>query len=83
MDSVARPDGTDIWTIETAAGLALGTIERRPDGFLIVPAVASPLGDLEPLPYVSLERALEGVGAHLQGTCSLTEARAGRASSTP
>jgi hypothetical protein len=82
MDSVARPDGPDLWTIVTTGGMALGAIEKRPDGFFIVPVASSPLGDLDPLPYISLERALEGVGAHLQGNCALDEARPGRAPPT-
>jgi hypothetical protein len=75
MDSVAYPGGPDIWTLETAGGIALGAIERRPDGFVIVPVASAQLGDLDPLPYVSLEAALKGVGAHLQGTCTLSKAR--------
>ncbi len=75
MDSVARPDGPDLWTLETTDGIALGAIEQRPDGFFIVPVASAQLGDLDPLPYISLEAALEGVGAHLQGTCTLREDR--------
>ncbi len=83
MDSVAYPTGSDIWTLETTGGIALGAIEKRPDGFVIVPVASSPLGDLDPLPYVSLEAALEGAGAHLQGSCTLSEARSGRSAAAP
>ncbi len=75
MDSVAYPTGSDIWTLETTDGIALGAIERRLDGFVIVPVPSAQLGDLDPLPYMSLEAALDGIGAHLQGTCTLSEAR--------
>ena len=75
MDSVAYPTGSGIWALETTDGSALGAIERRPDGFVIVPIASAALGDLDPLPYVSLEAALDGIGAHLQGTCTLSEAR--------
>ena len=75
MDSVAYPTGSGIWALETTDGITLGAVERRPDGFVIVPVASAPLGDLDPLPYMSLQAALDGVGAHLQGTCTLSEAQ--------
>lgn len=83
MDSIACPAGPDIWSLESTDGIVLGAIERRPDGFFIVPVPSAQLGDLDPLPYVSLEAALEGVGAHLQGICTLSEAEPGRGAGAP
>ena len=74
MDCVVRPSGRDVWTLEEAGGATLGAIEKRSDGFVIVPSVASPLGDLDPLPYASMDAAMAGVAAHLQGTCRFGEA---------
>ena len=57
-------------------GIVLGAIEQRTEGFVVVPSTPSPLADLDVPPYASLEAALSGVAAHLQGTCSLIESRA-------
>lgn len=51
----------------------IGAIEKRPNGFLIVPSVTSPLGDRDPLPHASLEAAMAGIAAHLQGRCDMGE----------
>jgi hypothetical protein len=58
--------------MEATEGITLGAIESRPEGFVIVPSVGSPLADLDVPPYASLEGALAGVGAHLPGTCTLS-----------
>ena len=73
MDSTATPTAPGVWTIEATEGTALGAIEQRPEGFIIVPSVGSQLSDLDAPPYISLETALAGVGAHLQGTCTLQD----------
>ncbi|HEX2135529.1 MAG TPA: hypothetical protein VHG30_06410 [Microvirga sp.] len=73
MDCVVRAGGPNIWTVESSGGAVVGAIERRPEGFAIVPSAASPLGDLDPLPYASLEAAMAAIGAHCQGTCRLAD----------
>jgi hypothetical protein len=73
MDSVARPTAPGVWTIEATEGIVLGAIESRPGGFVIIPSVGSQLADLDVPPYASLDTALAGVGAHLQGTCTLSQ----------
>jgi hypothetical protein len=60
-----------VWTIEATEGIALGAIEQLPEGFVVVPSVGSQLADLDVPPYASLDAALAGVGAHLQGSCTL------------
>jgi hypothetical protein len=75
MDSVAYPAGPNIWNLEATDGIVLGAIEQRTEGFVVVPSTPSPLADLDVPPYASLEAALSGVAAHLQGTCSLNESR--------
>ena len=71
MDCVLRAAGPDVWRIEGVGGGMLGAVEKRSDGFVIVPSVSSPLRDLDPLPYASLEAAMAGIAAHLQGACSI------------
>jgi hypothetical protein len=73
MDSVARTTVPDVWIIEATEGITLGTIEQRPEGFVVIPSVGSQLADLDVPPYASLEAALAGIGAHLQGTCTLSQ----------
>ena len=75
MDCVIRAAGPSVWSIESVGGGMIGAIERRPEGFVIVPSAASPLGDLDPLPYASLEAAMAGIAAHCQGTCRIGEDR--------
>lgn len=75
MDSTARSTARGVWTIEAVDGIALGAIEQRPEGFVVVPCVGSQLADLDTPPYATLEAALAGVGAHLQGTCTLDGGR--------
>jgi hypothetical protein len=73
MDSVAKPTASGVWTVEATEGIVLGAIESRPEGFVVIPSVGSQLADLDVPPYASLEAALAGVGAHLQGTCTLSQ----------
>jgi hypothetical protein len=73
MDSVARTTVPDVWIVEATEGITLGAIEQRPEGFVVVPSVGAQLADLDVPPYAFLEAALAGIGAHLQGTCTLSE----------
>ena len=73
MDSVASPTASGVWTVEAREGIVLGAIEQRPEGFVVVPSVESQLADLDVPPYASLDMALAGIGAHLQGACTLSE----------
>ena len=77
MDSVARPAGPDMWNVESTGGAMMGAIEKRAEGFVVIPSVTSPLGDLDPLPYASLEAAMAGIAAHTQGRCELEEPSSG------
>lgn len=74
MDCVVRPAGRDVWNVESAGGGMIGAIERQPEGFMVVPSATSPLGDLDPLPYASLEAAMAGIAAHCQGRCEMERA---------
>jgi hypothetical protein len=78
MDSVASPTAPGVWTIEATEGIVLGATEQRPQGFVVVPSVGSQLADFDVPPYASLEAALVGVGAHLQGTCTEGQGSAGQ-----
>ena len=74
MDSVVRPNGPDAWIIESTGGGQLGALEKQPEGFVVVPSVTSPLGDVDPLPYASLDAVRAGIAAHLQGRCDMADA---------
>jgi hypothetical protein len=76
VDSAAYPAGPNIRNLETTGGIALEAIEKRTEGFVVVPSIPSPLADLDVPLFASLATALSGVAAHLQGTCSLIESRA-------
>ncbi len=71
MDTRVRPAGAGQWSVEGAGGAALGAIEQAPGGFVVVPAIGSPLEDLDTPPYVSLETAMEGIAGHCGGSCVL------------
>jgi hypothetical protein len=71
MNSVVRQIRPDMWTIESLDGIMLGGIEMRGEVFVVVASPPSQLADLDPLPYASLNAALAGIAAHLQGTCEI------------
>lgn len=74
MDSVVRPAASGAWEVFSTDGIVLGAIEKRPDGHVVVPVPTSPLGDMEPIPYASLDAAMAAIGAHCQGRCDMDDA---------
>ena len=74
MDTILRPTAANVWNVVTADGAVLGAVEKRPEGYVIVPSIATPLADLDAPPFVSLEAAMAGIGAHCQGRCDMGEA---------
>ena len=75
MDALAKPTASGVWTVEATDGVALGAIEQRPEGFVVLASVGSQLGDFDVPPYTSLETVLAGIGAHSGGECRLSAAR--------
>jgi len=73
MDCIVRPAGPNLWNVEATDGVVIGTIEKGSDAFLIVPSPSSPLADLDPLPYASVDAAMDGIGAHCQGSCTMAD----------
>ena len=71
MNTVVKAGEPGVWNVESVGGGVVGAIEKQGETFTIVPSVTSPLGDLGPMPYVSLEAAMAGIGAHLQGSCQM------------
>ena len=60
--------------VVSTEGAVLGALEKRPEGFVIVPSMATPLADLDTPPFASLEAARAGIAAHCQGTCEIGDA---------
>jgi hypothetical protein len=73
MDSVVRQTGPDMWAVESIDGIMLGGIEKQGESFVVIPSPPAQLADLDPLPYISLETAMAGIAAHLQGTCRMAD----------
>jgi hypothetical protein len=63
-----------MWEVVSTEGAVLGALEKRPEGFVIVPSMATPLADLDTPPFASLEAARAGIAAHCQGTCEIGDA---------
>jgi hypothetical protein len=71
MDAILRPDTSGVWTVLTPDGEMLGALEQRPEGYVVVASVNTPLADFDVPPFLSLESAMAGIGAHLGGDCTL------------
>jgi hypothetical protein len=63
MDTILRPAAPNVWEVVATHGAVLGALEQRPEGFVIVPSMGSPLADLNTPPFASLEAARAGIAA--------------------
>jgi hypothetical protein len=73
MDAIIMRDGPDRWTVASAEGIMLGSIEKQAVGYTILPSAGSQLADLDVPTFVSMEAARDGIAAHLQGRCVIDE----------
>ena len=71
MDAILRPGAPEVWTVLTPGGEMLGALEQRPEGYVVVASVNTPLADVDVPPFLSLESAMAGIGAHLGGDRTL------------
>jgi hypothetical protein len=72
MNAVLLPTGLKTWDIESAPPIStpLGKIEHAEDGkFHITPGDGSPILDIDPGPYATVEAAMSAIGGALGGTC--------------
>lgn len=74
MDSIITSEGPKSWIVVATDGPMLGKIEKRENGFAVLPSAGSQLADLDVPVFMSLEAARDGIGAHLQGECRIDEA---------
>ena len=74
MDTILRPAAPNVWEVVTTEGAVLGALEKRPEGFVVVPSISTPLSDLDTPPFASLEAARAGIAVHSQGKCEVGDA---------
>ena len=66
------PAGPKTWDVEPAPPMSapLGKITHRDDGKIyITPGDGSPMSDVDPGPYATLEAAMSAIGATIGGSC--------------